>query len=179
MLNQLNIFSSNYKSNSLSIPQMDVEIKEITKLAEKSKWNERFYKSYSGGKRRIPVDKLNECKVFVASYKGNELGYIRIHNVTHTFSQFYDGVVWAVSEGYIKPPYRSNGVLTLLRSFVVENHNVKVMRIETERYNNLRNYYSEQGFVLAYDVDDSGISIICLPEFYDAMWAYNKFHSEH
>ena len=174
MLNQLNIFSSTHKPNRLSIPQMDIEVKEITKLAEKSKWNERFYKSYSGGKKRIPIDKLNECKVFVATYKGNELGYIRIHSVTHTFSQFYDGEVWAVSEGYVKPPYRSNGILTLLRSFVVQNYNVKVLRIETERYNNLRRYYSEQGFVLAYDVEDSCISIICLPEFYDVMWSYSN-----
>jgi len=179
MLNQLNRFSEKTQYHSQSILVADVEIIEVTKLAEKAKWNERFYKSYSGSNKKISIDGLKECRVFVAIYKGNELGYIRIHSVTNTFAKFYDGDVWAVSEGYVKPPYRSNGILTLLRRFVVENHNVKVLRIETERYSKIHRYYSEQGFVLAYDVGDSNISIICLPEFYDAMWAYNNYHSKH
>lgn len=179
MLNQLNKFSDKTQYHSQSILVADVEIIEVTKLAEKAKWNERFYKSYSGSKIKIAIDALKECRVFVAIYKGNELGYIRIHSVNNTFAKFYDGDVWAVSEGYVKPPYRSNGILTLLRRFVVDSHNVKVLRIETERYNKIRRYYSEQGFVLAYDVGDSDISIICLPEFYDAMWAYNNYNSKH
>jgi hypothetical protein len=179
MLNQLNIFTNQNTPSSQKISVSELGVKEITKLAEKAKWNDRFYKNYSGGKQRIEIDRLNECQVFVATHKGSELGYIRIHNKTEFFSEFYGGEVCSVCEGYVKPPYRSNGVLTFLRRYVIENHNVKVMRIETERYNKLREYYSEQGFILAYDVDDSGISIICLPEFYDAMWAYNNHHSKH
>ena len=179
MLNQLNIFKNQNTSSHQKINENELKIKEVTKISEKAKWMDRFYKSYSGGKQKIQMEGLNQCQVFIATKESKELGYIRIHNKTEIFSKFFDGEVYSVCEGYVKPAYRSKGVLTALRRYVVENHNVKVIRIESERYKRNRRYFNEQGFVLAYDVTDSNISIICLPEFVDAMLAYSKFNSSH
>ena len=43
-----------------------IEIKEVSKLAEKIKWNDRFLKSYTGHVRKINNDGLLRSKIFVA-----------------------------------------------------------------------------------------------------------------
>lgn len=179
MFNKLNIFSQSHTSNFQAASNANIEIKEITKLAEKIKWNERFYKSYSGGKIKVSTEKIASCKLFVALYEGKEAGYIRINNYTKTFDKFFDGEAWGVNEGYVKPTYRSNGILTALRSHVVKHHNVKVMRIETDRYLRLKDYYEEQGFIYGYAIKDGELSAICVPEFLNALLAYSKYKSEH
>ena len=159
--------------------QEDLQIKEITKLAEKLKWNERFYKSYSGDKVKVSAEKVASCRFFLAIYEGKEAGYIRIFNYTSTFSEFYSGEVWAINEGYIKPTYRSKGLLTALRAYVVKNCNVKLMRIETHRYIKLQDYYAEQGFIYGYPILEGYLSTICVPEFEEALYAYANLHSMH
>ena len=107
MLNQLHIFTNKSDAKSKAFEEVNIKIKEITKLAEKLKWNERFYKSYSGGKCKVAPVKIATCRVFVATVEGKEVGYIRIANYTETFSKFFDGEVWNVCEGYVKPLYRN------------------------------------------------------------------------
>lgn len=179
MFNQAHIFATKDNATHQSIKEGDIVIKELTKLAEKLKWIERFCKSYSGGKRKVAPEQLAICKVFVATIKGKEAGYIRIGNYTESFSKFFDGEVWSVCEGYVKPPYRSNGILSALRSYVVKNHNVKVVRIETDRYFRLKDYFSEEGFVYGYEIQESDLSLICLPEFIDALFAYSSYSQQH
>lgn len=159
--------------------QEDLQIKEITTLADKLKWNDRFYKSYAGEKVKVSPERVASCRFFLAIYKGNEAGYIRIFNYTNTFDNFYSGEVWAVNEGYIKPPYRSKGILTALRAYVVKHCNVKVMRIETDRFLKLQSYYESQGFVYGYPILEGYLSTICVPEFQEALYAYANFHTNH
>ena len=104
------IYADKEKPTSKLIAKSDLEIKEITKLAEKIKWNERFYKSYSGNKDKVSVEKIAACKVFLAIYKGKEAGYIRINNYKKKFSRFFNGEVWGINEGYVKPAYRGNRI---------------------------------------------------------------------
>jgi hypothetical protein len=175
--NQLSFFANKKRFKTKSIARDDLEIKEITKLADKVKWNERFYKSYSGGKERVSVEKIATCKVFIAIYKGKEAGYIRICNYKKVFSKFSNGEVWGINEGYVKPAYRGNGILTTLRSYVVKNHNVKVMRIESDRYFRLKDYFAEQGFVYGYAIEEGELSAICVPEFLNSLLAFSKHKS--
>jgi GNAT superfamily N-acetyltransferase len=174
---QLNF--ENQSQGTEIISQADLQINEITKLAEKLKWNERFYKSYSGDKVKVSAEKVASCRFFLAIYKGKEAGYIRIFNYTNTFSEFYSGEVWAINEGYIKPTYRSKGLLTALRAYVVKNCSVKLMRIETHRYIKLQDYYAEQGFIYGYPILEGYLSTICVPEFEEALYAYANLHSTH
>ncbi len=179
MFNQLHIFASQAETKKYVATQASIEIKEVTKLAEKLKWNERFIKSYSGGLQSITTESLGGCKMFLASLNEKEAGYIRISDYTKRFSKFYDGEVFSICEGYVKPTYRNNGVLTALRAHVVNNHNVKLMRIETERYFRLKNYYKEQGFMYGYPIEDGELSVICVPEFYNALIEFDKWNSKH
>lgn len=173
-------FTLTKKHFSPSINATDgLEIREITKIAEKLKWLERFYKSYTGGKKKVSVENVALCKMFLAIYKGKEAGYIRIASCTNQFSNLFNGEVFAINEGYVKPAYRSNGILTYLRSYVVKHHNVKFMRIETERYFKLEDYYAQQGFVYGYKVLGNDLSVICLPDFFDTLIAYGEYISKH
>ena len=157
----------------------ELEIREVTKIAEKLKWLERFSKSYTGGKKKVAVENIALCKMFLAIYKGKEAGYIRIASYTDEFSNLFNGEVFSINEGYVKPAYRSNGILTYLRSYVVKNHNVKFMRIETDRYFKLENYYAQQGFVYGYKVLGNDLSVICLSDFFDTLIAYGEYISKH
>jgi hypothetical protein len=181
MNNLTNIFISQTAIKPYRITSSDIKIKEITKLAEKIKWNDCFNRSYSGRKTKVLNTALSSCRVFVAIFDGKEVGSIRISNRTNTFARFFDGEVWNICEGYVKPPYRGKGIYTALRSYVVSNVPVKVMRIESSRYIAKKKYFAEQGFVFGYDVGDGYISILCTPDFLGALFAYNDFmrNSEH
>lgn len=179
MLNQHHVFGASQYANKRVTKNADIQIREITKIAEKLKWMDRFSRSYSGSTGKVSLAHVDKSKVFLAIYNGKEAGYIRIANYSKKFSDVCDEDVWGVNEGYVKPAYRGKGILTALRSFVVQNHGVKVMRIETSRYLKLADYYQEQGFVYGYPIENGELTAICVPEFLNTLLAFAKRKSKH
>lgn len=179
MLNQCHVFEASQYVNKRAAKNADIQIREITKSAEKLKWMDRFLRSYSGSTGKVSLKYLDKSRVFLAIYNGKEAGYIRIGNYSKNFADICTEEVWGVNEGYVKPAYRGNGILTALRSFAVQNHKVKVMRIETSRYLKLADYYQEQGFVFGYAIEDGELTAICVPDFLNTLLAYSRFKRAH
>ena len=153
-----------------------IEVKKVTKLDEIIKWIDRFCKSYTGN-----VNKFNYCdfideKIFVATYQGKELGYTRVTDMTKSFSEFSGDKVSRIAESYVKPAYRSQGVVTALHRYAVKYENVRIMRIETYRFVSNRNYFENEGFYFAYSISEE-MCIICTRVFFEPLANYNKVMS--
>jgi len=110
-------------------------IKKLDKLAEKKKWMERFRRAYSGELEPESHNFYTDNVIFlVAQEDGKQLGFIRINDKTYRFSQYTSKHVWNLTDGYVKPPYRNNGVLKELIKYSVNTHDVRMMFIETSRF---------------------------------------------
>ena len=152
-----------------------VKIKEITNIKEKRKWMEHFTKSYSGSSIKLQPQMLgSRCRYFVASVDGTDVGFIRITNYTETWSKYYEGEVWNASDAYVKKPYRSSGVLRQLLEYVIENCNVVLVRLETDRLNRLSSYYKGLGFTYSWSFDNGELCIAVIEKLKNAAIQRNK-----
>lgn len=145
-----------------------MNIKEIHLISEKTKWLEQFRKGYSGGcTKELPKGAFNEsaCKFLVAYENGKEMGFIRIV-AADKFGPKFKGD-WELSEAYIKPPYRSNGVLRELLMYAMDFYNVKIVHLTEDRFSNNYSYYHSLGFT-AFVSDGEctgyGLGYACFPE---------------
>lgn len=163
------IFGATKESQKKKFDLNEIEFKEIKKIADKDKWINRFMKSYKGGKTKVSTKGIDTSKVFIATRKGIELGYTRIYDVTHYYSGNYDGTVYRLAESYVKPLYRNQGVVTALRKYVVEREHVKLLKIETERFLYLKDYFNQEGFIHALVIRDTDMSLICKPDFLEVI----------
>ena len=173
-----NSLNGNYYSPTEEIDRKSslidlIEIEEVTKLPDKIKWNDRFLKSYTGRVRKINNDGLLRSKIFVATYQGKELGYTRVFDMSKYFSVFYGEKVSRITESYVKPPYRNQGVVSALRRYVVKHEQVRTLRIETNRFLRNKAYFESEGFFFAYSICDE-MCIICTRDFFEPLAWYNK-----
>ena len=185
MLYEHNIFQSdfdciyeNVDRNKTDLIE-SIEFKEITKLAEKLKWIDRFKKSYSGGvTRKINTLRLNQTKAYIATLQGKEVGYTRVIDMTDLFQNFFGEPVSRIAETYVKPPFRGMGVCTALRRFVKKQERALTLRIQKDRFIKNKDYFENEGYFFAYDITDSDMCIICTPEFLEPLMAYSKAMSK-
>lgn len=122
---------------------MTFEFVEVESLSQKRKWYERFCKDYDELSR--PFDKriiVDDARFFVAKVSNRELGYIRIDDK----SSYFDCEVWNITEAFIKPMYRGNGILREMINHVVKHCRVQMMHISSTRYAAHRVYYQSLGF---------------------------------
>ncbi len=132
-----------------------MEIIEITKIAEKLKWMSQFRKNYSGTCLKKISTKVYEpetSRFFKAIQNGKELGFIRITNKSYLDTLL--GEVWCISEVYVKPPYRGQGVQKELITFTQKNCHVHMIFIEEERFQKNWNYF--QSLDLGSFIDNQG-----------------------
>lgn len=135
-----------------------IKLVEIVKLADKQKWQRRFYDAYDGEMREWS-DKLfgTNVKFYVAVEDGKELGFIRINDKVFNFKGFTDEEVWNLTDAYVKPAYRSKGVLREMIAQAVRDLKVKMLYIQTERFDACRAYYFGLGFTYYYTVQQGGM----------------------
>jgi GNAT superfamily N-acetyltransferase len=156
--------------SKLAIPKSincsDIEIVEVTKLAEKLKWFGCFKKAYSGELKDLPITtwESNISKFYVAKKGKKELGFIRINNYRKNFEEFYDGEVWNIAEVYVKKPYRGMDIATKLMKNVIKNNNVKSILIGADRYKEKKHYFNQLGFTYEMTLD-IGLSRVYLNSF--------------
>lgn len=124
---------------------VEIELRQITKLAEKMKWDHRFRHSYKG--KMLPFILIyfgSESTYLVASVGNIDLGYVRItekHDIKNPDEAFY-----SVSEIYVKPAYRNQRIAEKMIRLCVEKHHVQMMYIEWERVSANLNYFERLGF---------------------------------
>ena len=146
-----------------------MNITEIHKLAEKRKWMKRFLGAYSGTSRSDSGDLYGtNVRFFLASNADTLLGFVRINDKSNFFNNECPFPVWNLTDGYVKTPYRSNGVLKQLIEYIVEKCDVRMMYIETERYLKNRQYYQSLGFNNHYSVNNGELTWA----FQDDVWRY-------
>jgi hypothetical protein len=126
-----------------------LQLKQIVKLADKQKWMNRFRQAYSGKVLTLHSAVFGELsKYFVAVADGKEVGHIRICNYSKSFEGDTNDEVWSMSEAYVKPPYRHDGVLREMITLAVRDHKVKMLYIEPQRFAKFKAYYFALGFTV-------------------------------
>ena len=146
-----------------------MNITEIHKLAEKQKWMKRFWGAYSGTSRSDRADFYGtNVRFFLASNADTLLGFVRINDKSNFLNNECPFPVWNLTDGYVKTPYRSNGVLKQLIEYVVKECDVRMMYIETERYLKNIQYYQSLGFNNYYSVNNGELTWA----FQNDVWLY-------
>jgi GNAT superfamily N-acetyltransferase len=146
-----------------------MKITEIHKLAEKQKWMNRFLNSYSGSSRGTSGEYYGtNVRFFLATNEKKSLGFVRINDKASQFNNECPFPVWNLTDGYVKLPYRSNGVLKQLIEYVVKECDVRMMYLETERFSKNRQYYQSLGFNNHFTVKNGELTWA----FQDDVWHY-------
>ncbi len=170
--------SNNVINTSNVFTKSNVKLVLVNKLAEKIKWVERFYKSYTGSMVAINEQMFSDgCKFLIAVENGKELGYIRIANFSNEYEKFGKTNIWSITEAYVKPCYRNNGLLSEMIKQVVENYNVKVIRIETERLKQNYYYYKTLGFTYSYTVQGGELALAFQTDIVDTVKLRNAYYA--
>lgn len=135
----------------------EISFKELSKLAEKRKWQTRFANDYKGELKAMNDEIFTEgiVKCIVAVEQGDkEIGYMRIADVTVRFEACNDGA-WSLQDAYVKPAYRKRKVMLKMIKHAVDNLHVKLICITHDRYFDNRYYYGDLGFNNFIFVDDT------------------------
>ena len=130
-----------------------IQLVELTKLADKQKWQRRFLQAYEGETVEESAALYGKnVRFFIAVRDEKELGFIRINDKSAHFKDVYDGPVWNVTDGYVKQAYRHQGVLREMIVQAVSRLDVKMLYVETDRFERNLGYYRTLGFSLDWTV---------------------------
>ena len=111
-------------------------------------------------------------KFLVAVDGDNELGFIRMGPIDQ-LARYTDKEVWLISEAYVKPAYRSRGVLREMITLAVRDHGAKGLHIETSRFAALVSYYVALDFTQLCATGDPFMSCVFLSSLEEAICAAN------
>ena len=141
---------------------MSTKIVEIYDLYSKRHWYERFCRSYDETSRPFS-EKLviDNARFFVAMRGTRKLGFIRINDK----STYFDCCVWSISEAFVKPVYRSQGVLRDLLNHAITHCNVRMLHISAAHYFDNLSYYESLGFEGYMPSEQYGIGWVFLRDF--------------
>ena len=125
----------------------EVNFLELTKLADKRKWQGWFAKDYKGGLRAMNEGTFREdiVKCVIAVNENKEKGYMRLVDKTERF-KYCGEKVWCLEDAYVKPAYRKERVFEKMARYAIANYGVKVMHITDDRYERKRHYFNDMGF---------------------------------
>jgi len=127
-----------------------MEIVELHDLSEKRKWMKRFAKAYKNGEvKDRPEVYSDRVRFFVAKEGSSDLGFIRINNKTQNFRAKLDFEIWNAADAFVKPVYRSKGVLKDLLLFVMANAHVKMCTLDPVVLSESESYYKNLRFTKA------------------------------
>lgn len=126
---------------------------EIHQLTEKKKWQNRFIKAYGAIDPNANMFGTNS-RFILAIENGKELGFVRINDKSSFFSIHTSMPVWNITDAYVKPAYRHKGVLKALIQHVIENYDVRMIYMTTDRFMDNLDYYRSLGFTFYYTVKE-------------------------
>ena len=151
-----------------------IELKLIEKLAEKIKWQKRFRAAYDGELQEWSMKQFGEnVKFYVAKDGDKELGFIRINDKSGFFAGCSKGQVWNITDAYVKPAYRGQGVLCEMITQAINGLNVKMIYMTTATFENNKRYYFGLGFTHYYTVQNGCMTWALLSSFSKVIEAGN------
>lgn len=147
------LFGTSHKFNYGS---EKIELKLVTKLADKKMWMTRFIRNYRGETAGLGDYLFGSNSIYLeAISNGKSLGFVRITDRKE---------FWAVSEAYVKPCYRGNGVLREMLKQTIKNYNVRMIVIELETLLSNSHYYSSLGFTKVSVREGEGLAYVLIEE---------------
>jgi len=137
---------------------MGIDFRELTKLAEKMKWMERFTKNYSESVCAMTLKQFDptDTKFIVAKAANKDVGYIGLVKNTYGFSHGHLDI-WVIETAYVKPKYRSLGVLKKLIGHATEVYDTKLIHLESYRFFDNQHYYEYLGFTAFKFIDETSL----------------------
>ena len=125
------------------IMSQPMEFRELTVLNDKIKWLNKFMRSYEGGTNKLPIELYKNIysRFFVAIENGKHMGFVRITNHSNELKG-----LWSLSDAYVLPEYRRQGVLKALIDYVIKNHSVRKAYLTLNLYSEHYDFYKAFGF---------------------------------
>ncbi len=156
----------------------NIKLVELVKMTDKKKWLTRFMKTYNGQVKKIDDSIYGSfSKFFVAVCDDKQVGFIRLTNYSDVYAHLNLKEIWSISEAYVKPCYRNKGVLRKILKTVIQDHNVKMLRIETKRLIENSNYYATLGFTKIALINNGYLSVAYTKELESALKAFEKINA--
>jgi len=152
----------------------NLQLVKITSKKQKLKWNNTFRGSYQGGLRNASKEIVNDAvsQFFVVKSNNFELGFIRISNYFWRFGCVTNKPIWSASDAYVKPGYRSKGVLRFMLSEVISKHAVVQAYLEETRLEQNAKYYESLGFTTFIPGFVDGLVFVLQDEFAQSLRNY-------
>jgi len=150
-----------HPESKLGIPELlnqpELQILEVTKLAEKLKWTSYFKRAYSGKTKPLSLDSYSPSlsRMFVAKSGNKEYGFMRITNHSWATDKISADEFWCIAEVYVKAPYRKEKIATRLMEYAINNQFAKCIFIDTERYKTKKKYFNSLGLTNCVEFNDT------------------------
>ena len=130
---------------TIQIESTDIQVIEVQKRACKIKWLTRFFKSYKSNVGTINEEHIGARAKFLIAMMGNrQLGFVRLTNKSHHFVGLSE--TWCLSDLYVKPPYRHQGIGTKLSAVAISDYQTKLACLDQHLLESQRNHYRALGF---------------------------------
>lgn len=124
---------------------VEIELRQLSKLAEKMKWIQRFCRAYKGSLLEINSRMFGLESSFLVACRGQtELGYVRIVRKDNFIRT--NEAVYSISEIYVKPAYRHQRLAEQIIRMCLQNHNVQMIHIEKKNIKANIFYFKNLGF---------------------------------
>ena len=152
-----------------------VELVKVEHQAIKKKWQRRFARDQDRNIKewgaRLSRQDLGgqDVRCYVATENRRELGFIRMHDKSKFFAGCADTEVWNLTEVFVKPASRHNGILRAMIAQAVRDLNVKMISLSPDCLDRYQDYYVSLGFSCFYPLHHGATTWAFLSEFADVV----------
>ena len=132
------------------------------------KWHKKFAMAYFGH----PIDPEGfyfldtNVNKFIFAFQGLiPIGFVRISCSTSLDTE----MMWSIQDAYVRPGYRSKGMLKMLISKCVSDYNCGVILLSYDRVIKHLSYYAALGFIHQIQHPDKTLRYLATQQFIDSL----------
>lgn len=138
-------------------PATNVTLTEIQDLSTKQKWLRLFLlEVFENADEERDEHYSSDFRFFEAVQNGNSLGYMRLGVPSKSLDENYSGEVGCLSDAYVLPEYRHQGVFRDMIKLGVEDCNLKIVVNEESETKKHMEFYARLGFSFHYVFEGHG-----------------------
>lgn len=145
-----------------------IHMAQVTDQKMIFKWFQKFARAYFGHKidtkrSRFLDPNLNK---FIFAFQGSiPIGFVRIS----CKSDLCNTVMWYINDAYVRPGYRSKGILKMLISKCVSDYNCGYILLSYDRVIKHLFYYAALGFIHQIQHPDKTLRYLATQQFIDLL----------
>lgn len=145
-----------------------IRMAQVTDQKMIFKWFQKFAMAYSGHeidtkRSRFLNTNLNK---FIFAFQGSiPIGFVRIT----CGSALGTKVMWSIQDAYVRPGYRSKGILKMLISKCVSDYNCGYILLSYDRVIKHLFYYAALGFIHQIQHPDKTLRYLATQQFIDLL----------